>query len=148
MISSFLSENLVGLALLVLRLGLTLALYAFLVYAVRTIWQDLRQQTQSATLKPVPPIYLRPEGNAQATIFKLNEITVGRSPACDMCIQDETVSAVHARLYYRKNQWWVEDRDSSNGSTLNSLPIETPTVLTSGDQLTLGSFNIQINFPE
>jgi pSer/pThr/pTyr-binding forkhead associated (FHA) protein len=143
---SLFGENMTGLILLVLRLGLTLALYAFLIYAVRAIWQDLRQQTQSATLNMVPPIYLKPLGNGQETIYKLNEITLGRSPSCDMCIQDETVSAVHARLYYRKNQWWVEDKDSSNGSKLNGLPIETPTVLTAGDELTLGSFNILINF--
>jgi pSer/pThr/pTyr-binding forkhead associated (FHA) protein len=148
MSSGFLSENLTGVLLLFLRLGLTAALYAFLVFAIRTIWQDLRQQTQSSTLGPVPEIFLRPDGVKEATTFKLNEITLGRSPSCDFSIQDTAVSAVHARLYFRKNQWWVEDNHSSNGSFLNDLPVDTATVLTSGDQLRLGSFNISINFSE
>jgi pSer/pThr/pTyr-binding forkhead associated (FHA) protein len=145
--SEFISENITGLLLLVLRLGLTLALYAFLVYAVRTIWQDLRQQTHSATLSLVPPISLTPQGAEQPTSFRLNQISLGRAPACDLCLQDETVSAIHAHIYFRKNQWWVEDNKSSNGTRLNDHLVEMPTVLTAGDQLKLGSFIIQINFP-
>jgi pSer/pThr/pTyr-binding forkhead associated (FHA) protein len=148
MISSFFSENLTSLGLLVIRLGLTLALYAFLAYAVRIIWQDLRKQTNTAFFAQVPPISLQAEYDAEAISFKLNEVSLGRSPLCDFSIEDDTVSAQHARLYFRKNQWWIEDNDSSNGSFLNSLPVTTPTVLTSGDQLKLGSCTILINFPE
>ena len=148
MIASFISENLASLVLLVIRLGLTLALYAFLAYAVRTIWLDLRKQTESKTFSKVPPISLHPEDAHQSISFKLNEISLGRSPSCDFAIEDFTVSAVHARLYFRQNQWWVEDNESSNGSFLNDIPIKTPTVLTSGDQLKLGSYIVLINFPE
>ena len=146
--SAFLAENTTSLVLLILRLGLTLALYAFLVYAVRTIWQDLQHQTRSAAAPGVPPISLTPQGADRPTTLKLNQISIGRAPACDLCIQDETVSAKHALLYYRKNQWWVEDNQSSNGTLLNGLPVETATVLTSGDLLKLGSVTISIDFPE
>lgn len=148
MTSSFISENLTGLVLLVIRLGLTLVLYVFLAYAVRTIWQDLRKQTDARTLAKIPPISLQPAEAKQGTSFKLNEISLGRSPSCDFHIEDYTVSAVHARLYFRQNQWWVEDNDSSNGSFLNEIPVTTPTVLTSGDQLKLGTYIVLINFPE
>lgn len=148
MISEFIAENATGLILLALRLGLTLALYAFLAYAVRVIWRDLRQQTRADSLSPIPPIYLKPESASEEIVFKLNQITIGRSPGCDLHIQDETVSALHVRLYFRQNQWWVEDNDSSNGTTLNSIPVETPTVLTSGDQLMLGNIGIRVNFKQ
>lgn len=148
MISSFIVENLTSIFLLIIRLFLTLALYAFLAYAVRVIWQDLRKQTESASFGQVPPISLQPEKSTKGISFKLNEISLGRSPLCDLPIEDDTVSAHHARLYYRKNQWWVEDNDSSNGSFLNDIPVTTPTVLTSGDQLKLGNFSINIDFTE
>jgi pSer/pThr/pTyr-binding forkhead associated (FHA) protein len=148
MISGSISGNLTSVFLLVIRLSLTLALYAFLAYAVRIIWQDLRKQTDTAAFAQVPPISLLPENSQKSTAFKLNEISLGRSPSCDLPIQDDTVSAHHARLYFRKNQWWVEDNESSNGSFLNDSPVTTPTVLTSGDQLKLGSFTIFISFSE
>lgn len=148
MISDFISENFTGLLLLIFRLGLTLALYAFLAYAIRTIWRDLRQPTREASFSIIPAISLIPAGQESGTTYKLNEITVGRSPLCDLHIQDDTVSAKHARLYYRKNQWWIEDNQSSNGSYLNDIPVEIPTVVTAGDQLKLGSFLIMINFPD
>jgi pSer/pThr/pTyr-binding forkhead associated (FHA) protein len=148
MISSFISENLTSLFLLVIRLGLTLALYGFLAFAVRTIWQDLRKQTNTDFFTRVPPISLQPEHAEKSISFKLNKVSLGRSPSCDFPIEDDTVSAQHARLYFRKNQWWIEDNDSSNGSFLNGLPVTTPTVLTSGDQLKLGSYTVLINFPE
>lgn len=148
MISGSISGNLTSVVLLVIRLSLTLALYAFLAYAVKIIWQDLRKQTDTTAFAQVPPISLQPENLQKSTAFKLNEISLGRSPLCDLPIQDDTVSAHHARLYFRKNQWWVEDNESSNGSFLNDSPVTTPTVLTSGDQLKLGSFTIYINFSE
>jgi pSer/pThr/pTyr-binding forkhead associated (FHA) protein len=146
MTSSFLSENLVGVVLLVLRLGLTLTLFAFFGLAVKTIWQDLRKQTETAAVKSVPVINFAQEDSDQGQTFSLNEISLGRDPGCDLHITDDSVSARHARCYFRKNQWWVEDNQSSNGSFLNGAQVEVPTVLTSGDQLTLGSVNLTISF--
>jgi pSer/pThr/pTyr-binding forkhead associated (FHA) protein len=146
--SAFLAENSAGVILLILRLGMTISLYVFLVYAVRTIWQDLRQSEKSTGGLAAPPISLATGGDPKPTTFKLNQISIGRSPTCDYCLQDETVSATHAVLYYRKGQWWVEDNHSSNGSLLNDVSVETPTVLTSGDQLKIGSVTILIDFPE
>jgi pSer/pThr/pTyr-binding forkhead associated (FHA) protein len=146
--SAFIADNTAGLILLILRLGLTVTLYFFLAYAIRTIWQDLRQGGKSADKFVVPQISLSKSGEINPITFKLNQVSIGRSPACDFCLQDETVSATHALLYYRKSQWWVEDNQSSNGSLLNDIPVETPTVLTSGDQLTIGSITILVDFPE
>ena len=146
MISKFISENLIGLILFVLRFGLTLTLFAFFTLAVKTIWQDLRAQTSSAAAKPIPPLVLQLFPSGENYSFNLNEISLGRDPGCDLHLTDESVSAIHARCYFRKNQWWFEDNGSSNGSSLNDTPVDTPTVLTSGDNLILGSVGLRIHF--
>ncbi|MEN8241288.1 MAG: FHA domain-containing protein [Chloroflexota bacterium] len=146
MTSTFLSDNTVGVILFFLRLGLTLTLIAFFGVALKTIWQDFRKQTETASAISMPVIIFQPEHSAEEQRFSLNEISLGRDPGCDLQITDESVSARHARCYFRKSQWWLEDNHSSNGSKLNGIPVEAPTVITSGDQLSLGSVKLKISF--
>lgn len=146
MTTSFLSDNLVGIILFFLRLGLTLTLIAFFGLAVRSIWQDLRKHTESTVAKSTPLLSFNFGTGSAPQTFSLNEISIGRDPSSDLVIADESVSARHARCYYRKSQWWFEDTMSSNGSKLNRTEVNTPTVLTSGDQITVGGVSLTISF--
>jgi hypothetical protein len=85
---------------LVLRIALTIALYAFLAWALSTILQDLRQQgNQIATQKkPGITIFVKIlQGLESQHYFSQNEIMIGRDTHCDLSMIDETMSA-HQRL--------------------------------------------------
>lgn len=132
---------------LVLRILLAIGLYAFLVWAFFLLWQDIRQQATLLALRKVPPISLmiqRQDGPAQIRHFNQPEITIGRDPACECPIQEETVSARHARLSYHHNQWWVEDLNSTNGTRLNNEPVSTPTVIISNDEIGCGKATLTV----
>ncbi len=44
-------------------------------------------------------------------------ITLGRRDDNDVCLRNDTYSSRHhARLYWRKNRWWLEDCNSKNGT--------------------------------
>ena len=73
-----------------------------------------------------------------AICFSSYEVLIGRDLACDLRLEDKTISARHARLSYRHNQWWVEDLKSTNGTFLNEEPVNTMTVLVSGDEIRVG----------
>jgi pSer/pThr/pTyr-binding forkhead associated (FHA) protein len=77
--------------------------------------------------------------------FLLPEITIGRDPACECPLDNETVSARHARLSYHHNQWWLEDLNSSNGIILNQVRLTLPTVVISEDEFTCGDASIIIS---
>lgn len=140
-------SELPGYLLLSLRFILAIALYAFLGFAIWTIWQDLKKTVQSTAQKTIPVITIE-LGQEEKTQFSYNtsEVVIGRAPQCDLHIMDETVSSRHGQLYFKLNQWWYEDLGSSNGSFINQRPLKKATVLTDGDQLQLGKINIMVYF--
>jgi pSer/pThr/pTyr-binding forkhead associated (FHA) protein len=135
-----------GTVLLVLRLALAVALYAFLGFALWILWQDLRRQSKAVASAQVPPLTLVLQtGDAGAAYrYTLPEVLVGRDPACQCCLDDKTISAQHARLSYHHRQWWVEDLRSRNGTFLNQAPVAEPLVIVSGDLLRCGQVIFQI----
>jgi len=76
--------------------------------------------------------------------FTSSEVFIGRDPASECRLDDKTISARHARLAYHHGQWWVEDLQSRNGTSLNGVPVSTPVVLTSGDQLQCGACTFSV----
>jgi pSer/pThr/pTyr-binding forkhead associated (FHA) protein len=129
-----------GIVIFILRLILAASLYAFLGWALYTIWRDLKLQSQLVASRRIPPILLQPElgGPGVEHEFSSAEFTIGRDPGCESPIAHETVSSRHARLSYHHNQWWLEDLGSTNGTFLNEERVTTPTVVISGDELRCG----------
>jgi pSer/pThr/pTyr-binding forkhead associated (FHA) protein len=130
-----------GLIVLLLRLGLAAFLYAFLGWALYTIWHDIKERGGFLASRKVPTLHLTIEPVTGTTIhrtFVQNEIILGRDPACELPLNDDAVSARHARLNYHHGQWWLEDLGSTNGTRLNQAALSTPTVITTGDQIECG----------
>jgi pSer/pThr/pTyr-binding forkhead associated (FHA) protein len=127
---------------LVLRIALTIALYAFLGWALTTILQDLRQQgiRISTQKKPGITLFVKiAQGVESQRFFAQTEISIGRDTNCDLSMIDETMSAHHARLTYHHGQWWLEDLNSTNGTYLNDEKLTTPAVIITGDEFKCGN---------
>jgi pSer/pThr/pTyr-binding forkhead associated (FHA) protein len=123
-----------------------MVLYAFLAWSFLTLWQDLRSQSRQVAPRQLPVLTLlyQIEDETRSLRFAVNEVTVGRDPACDFSLDDKTVSAQHARLCFRQGQWWVEDLNSTNGTFLNEEHVSSPLVVTNGDQLRCGQVALDI----
>jgi pSer/pThr/pTyr-binding forkhead associated (FHA) protein len=133
---------------LILRVLLALALYAFLAWALYTIWRELRAQSLLVSTQRITPITINWNTNEQTLTqqYTRPEIIIGRDLSCELAVNDEMVSARHARLSYHHNQWWVEDLQSTNGTYLNDERVYTATVLIEGDELRCGKLYFQIKF--
>ena len=69
-----------------------------------------------------------------------DEVTVGRAPGCGVVLEDDTfVSQVHARLFRRGRETYVEDLGSTNGTLVNGERISEVTRLHRGDQVQFGN---------
>ena len=137
-----------GPVVLVLRVLLTVSLYVFLGWAFTNLWRDIKLQSALLAARRIPPISLTLNlaGNIhQIRRFIQAEVTIGRDPACECPLDDQAVSARHARLSYHHNQWWLEDLDSTNGTLLNQEKLATPTVVISGDEFRCGATNINVS---
>lgn len=137
-----------GILVLVLRILLAVALYAFLGWALWVLWRELNLHLQQVSREQVPPIVLEvvseQESEERRYQFSEREVLLGRHPSCQIVLNDETVSTRHARLRYRDHQWWVEDLHSTNGTFLNDERVMTPTIVVSGDIVRCGQALLRI----
>lgn len=135
-----------AIVVLILRILMTVALYAFLFWAFSVIWRDLRHQTQSLSSALIPAIrFTSLDALSENELrFQKTEIILGREPGCTLPVLHETVSARHARFSYYQNQWWLEDLNSTNGTFLNDEKLTTRTVIVSGDEIRCGQVSYRI----
>jgi pSer/pThr/pTyr-binding forkhead associated (FHA) protein len=83
---------------------------------------------------------LEPPGRNGEVYTITEEVTVGRAPGCGVVLDDDTfVSQVHARLFQRGRETYVEDLGSTNGTLVNGVRISEVTRLHRGDQVQFGS---------
>ncbi len=68
--------------------------------------------------------------------------TIGRSPDCDVFLDDVTVSRKHAVLVEQDGDYLIEDQGSLNGTFVNRRRIEAATRLQSGDELQIGKYRL------
>ena len=67
--------------------------------------------------------------------------TIGRSPDCDVFLDDVTVSRKHAVLVQKDDAFFIEDQGSLNGTFLNRKRIESGR-LENGDELQIGKYKL------
>jgi pSer/pThr/pTyr-binding forkhead associated (FHA) protein len=90
-----------------------------------------------------PALVVRSGGGRAGEHFLLEReaTTVGRSPDCDVFLDDVTVSRRHAEVLRRDRQFFIEDKGSLNGTFLNRRRIESAP-LTDGDELQIGKYKL------
>lgn len=66
-------------------------------------------------------------------------VSIGRAPDNTISLEgDSNISRYHAEIELREADFWVVDLGSSNGSTVNSAPLEFESRLKDGDLIHLG----------
>jgi len=138
--------------LLFLRFLLAGLLYAFLGAVLVMLWRDLRRgTTERPDWRPESRLVIldgaaeSTDGLAPGTAFPLQPVTsIGRSPSNAVVVPDTYASSQHALLTWREGQWWLEDRNSRNGTRLNGRPVEEPTLVSAGDVIAVGRTRLKL----
>jgi pSer/pThr/pTyr-binding forkhead associated (FHA) protein len=135
-----------GIVLFILRIMLSAVLYAFLGWALYTLWMSLRQQALTVSNQKIPALTLTgTEDVAEEYYYIQAVVNVGRGATNDLIINNDTVSSHHARLAYNLSQWWLQDLNSTNGTYINGQRLITSTVLTTGDMIGFGEVNLMVS---
>ena len=145
--------------LTVLKFCFLALVYLFLFRIMRTVFAELRSQklTVPATVAPdANPstsaaskrgrtggswelVIVGPPERAGETFVITDELTVGRGAGCAVVLVEDTyVSQVHARVFTRGSDPYVEDLGSTNGTLLNDEALIEPTRLRRGDRVQFG----------
>ena len=74
-------------------------------------------------------------------------MTIGRKLDNDIRLEDTTVSSHHARIIQKDAGIFVEDCDSTNGTLVNGIPVQSRK-LKSGDVVVVGKYTLSFEFVE
>lgn len=135
-------------------------IYLFLFRVVRTVFAELRpgriNVPMAAPVDAAPVAassgsrrsergtrweltIVEPAARAGESFSLGEELTVGRGAGCAVVLADDTfVSQVHARIFTRGGDVYVEDLGSTNGSLLNGETVVEPVRLRRGDRVQFG----------
>lgn len=137
--------------LLGFRILAAVILYTFLGLAFYLIWRDLQSAAGELEEQPQVNLQLRvinSVGNGspkEGEALPLQSVTLlGRDPENTIVLDDDTVSARHARLCQQDGVWWLEDLGSQSGTTLNEMPLQKSTPLTNGDVVGIGQLRFRL----
>jgi pSer/pThr/pTyr-binding forkhead associated (FHA) protein len=90
-----------------------------------------------------PALVVRSGGGRAGETFPLEaeRTTIGRSPDCEIFLDDVTVSRKHAVIERNSEGLHIEDLGSLNGTFLNRKRIDNG-VLSDGDELQIGKYRL------
>ena len=139
--------------LTILKFCFLALLYLFLYRVVRVVVNEMKAPVPTApkptrTAPPSPDRsrgrgpqqlkLLEPAARRGETFTLRDELTVGRGGGCGIVLDDTFVSQVHARVFRRDGDVWVEDLGSRNGTLVNGQPLTTAQRLRRGDTVQFG----------
>jgi hypothetical protein len=149
--------------LTILKFCFLAVLYLFFVRVLRAVWAELRgvPVAAAAPAGPAPgraPSPRTPWGSRNGSRLRVvepadrrgqsydlgDELTLGRAGGCQVTIDDTYVSQLHARLFRREGQFYVEDLGSTNGTYLNRRKVTAPIVIRRGDRLQVGKTVLEL----
>ena len=144
-------------------------LYLFFLRVLRAVWTELREPkpaplTDIAGGATAPPLANPGTGNApphrvgpekfvvnepvelHGVEFPLaDEMTVGRAAGCGIALPDDTfVSQLHARVFRRDGDLYIEDLGSTNGTYLNGKKVSAASVMRKGDHVQVGRTSLEL----
>jgi pSer/pThr/pTyr-binding forkhead associated (FHA) protein len=143
--------------LTILKFCLLALLYLFLARVVWTVGSELRgaqiplapapepapaktkAKAKSAPRKGWRLLVVEPAAASGRTFDVNGELTIGRAAGCGISLPDDTfVSNVHARVFERDGDVFVEDLGSTNGTLVNDVPLDALRKLRKGDRIAAG----------
>ena len=144
--------------LTILKFLLLALLYLFFFRVLRAVWAEVAgprhvSATSTATstparvrerVTPAPkgsPSRLRvvEPADQRGRAFELaEEMTVGRGGGCHVRVDDTYASQLHARVFRRDGQVYVEDLGSTNGTYVNRKGTKSKEKLTGAELLRIG----------
>ena len=144
--------------LTILKFCFLALLYLFLLRVLRAVWAEVAgpRAARPIPAKAAPSTSSRPrrergggKGVARLRVVEpaeqrgrayelADELTVGRAAGCQITLEDTYASQLHARIFRKDGQLFVEDLGSTNGTYLNRKKVTAPVAIRKGDRLQVG----------
>ena len=143
------------------RFGFLALLWFFIFLIVRALRRDTVEASASAPQRPRDrePSPAAPQGRRRgATRLIITEgplagsmvpltptsITIGRDQNCTLVLNDSYASSHHARVFPKDGAWWLEDLNSTNGTTLAGRAVHGAVELPVGVPVRIGQTTLEL----
>jgi hypothetical protein len=130
-----------------IRLLFLALLYLFLFAVARTLLRDLRAAAREPGVELGRLVVIAsPSGDPPVgAAFPLDAVTtLGRDVNNSIVVEDPFASTDHAVLTFRGRAWYVEDRDSTNGTFVNGSRVQGVAPLGFGDIVQVGQARFRL----
>ena len=148
----------------IFKLCLLALLYLFFLRVLRAVWVELKEPkavaagATSTQIAPKEMVAAKPSKHSGVSRLRvvepaeqrgrafelIDELTIGRAPGCHIQLDDRFVSQLHARVFVRDAQVFVEDLGSTNGTLLDGSKVTAPAVLARGGRIKIGNFVLEL----
>ena len=145
----------------VFKVCLLIVLYLFFLRVLRAVWAELKEPKPAVVASPAPSpppaavapqqraarahlVVVSPDEQRGRSYELLDELTVGRAAGCHIALDDRFVSQLHARMFRRDDQCFIEDLGSTNGTFLNDDKVTSPALLSKGDHVRIGNIVMEL----
>lgn len=143
------------------RFGFLALLWFFIFLIVRALRRDTVEASASAPQRrrDREPSPAAPQGRRRgATRLIITEgplagsmvpltptsITIGRDQNCTLVLNDSYASSHHARVFPKDGAWWLEDLNSTNGTTLAGRAVHGAVELPIGVPVRIGQTTLEL----
>lgn len=136
--------------ILLLRVAVVFFLYFFLWQVLRVVSRDLRGDAtpSSAQLHPYGQLVVTIAGQTGLAVGKAFPLSpmniIGRNTSTDIALNDNFLSAEHARLELQGDEWVLEDLHSTNGTFLNGFEVRDTVNVQDGDIIRVGRVELKL----
>jgi hypothetical protein len=133
-----------------IRLLFLALLYVFLFAVARILLRDLRSAAREPGIELGRLVVIAsPSGDPEVgTDLPLDAVTtLGRDVNNSIIVEDPFASSDHAVLTFRGRAWYVEDRESTNGTFVNGSRVNGVAPLGFGDVLQVGQVRFRLDRP-
>ncbi|MGM9570971.1 MAG: FHA domain-containing protein [bacterium] len=116
--------------------------FLFIYRIVKAVKSDLTRTSelsgQDLLCADVPTAILQDLKQGKKYNLSVPLTTLGRSAHNDIVLEDKYASYEHARIIVRNQHFYLEDLQSTNGTTVNGIILQGTIELQDGDQIEIG----------
>lgn len=97
---------------------------------------------------PAPPVsvsvQILSDGTQQTISLRHFPSYIGTDRSfCQILVADPAISSIHAQIFLKDQDVYIQDLESRTGTLLNGAPLTVPTEILSGDEVTVGSSKLR-----
>lgn len=134
---------------LIFKIAIIGIVYVIIFFALKIMYKDIKTGGKKKEKRnPFGLEVINPGKNISLKLGGVipiqSGVTIGRKEDNVVILGDEYVSNRHAKIYIKNTEYYLEDLNSTNGTSLNSIKISGKLQIKKGDIIQIGTSEFKV----